>query len=251
MFLRFILLAAALLTFQFSIPAQTGIQTNAVEPATHKNSAIIPKPRKGRIATRQALVLQRAKDNQGDCDVELIGDSITQGWERGGQKAWHDHFGNIKVLNFGVYGDEIQNVLWRIAQGQLDGIKPKVAIVLIGTNNSNGNSNTPEEIVEGIQAIVNEIHKRQPGTKVLVLGVFPRGTPTSPERSKVEHVDQLLAHLDDEKTDYYMDLGSIFLGSDNLVSKDLVSDGIHPNAAGYELWAKTMEPKLKELLASK
>lgn len=251
MYFRFILLIAAALSLSFSALAQTDIPTNAVVPAIHKNSALIPKPRKGRIAPRQTLVLQRAKDNQGPCDVELIGDSITQNWERGGQKAWQDHFGSLKTLNFGVYGDEIQNVLWRISQGQLEGVKPKVAIVLIGTNNSNGHDNTAQEIVEGIQAIVNEIHKRQPGTKVLVLGIFPRGTPTSPERLKVEQVDQLLPRLDDGKTDFYMDIGSIFLGSDNLVSKDVVSDGIHPSPAGYELWAKTMEPKLKELLADK
>ena len=210
---------------------------------------MIPSPRKGRAATRQTEVLQRAKDNQGDCDLEFIGDSITQFWEKGGHAVWQEYYGNLKALNFGVTGDEIQNLLWRFSQGQLDGVKPKVAIVMIGTNNSNPKGNSEAEILDGIKEVVNEIRQKQPGAKVLLLGIFPRGATFCPERSKIVQVNQALARMDDGKNIFYLDPGSRFVSRDGSISKDILSDGIHPTAVGYEIWAKAMAPKLKELLA--
>jgi beta-glucosidase len=224
-------------------------QTNAIAPVTHRNSALIPEPRKGRAATRQTLVLQRARENQGDCDLEFIGDSITQFWEKGGQNVWGEYYGKRKALNFGVTGDQIQNLLWRFSRGQLDGVKPKVAIVMIGTNNSNRNDNSEAEILEGIKEVVNEVRTKQPGAKVLVLGIFPRGATFCPERGKILQVNQALARMDDGKNIFYLDVGSQFVSADGSISKDIMSDGIHPTAAGYAIWAKAMEPKLKELLA--
>ena len=242
---RFALLAAVLAAVSLSAMAQT----NDTATPTHKNSALIPKPRGGRAAARQTVVLQRAKDNQGDCDLEFIGDSITQFWEKGGHAVWDQYYGKLKALNFGVTGDEIQNLLWRFSHGQLDGIKPKVAIVMIGTNNSNGHDNTEGEILDGIKEVVREIRQKQPGAKVLVLGIFPRGATFCPERNKIVQVNQALARIEDGKDIFYMDVGSQFVSRNGSISKDVLGDGIHPTAAGYEIWAKAMEPKLEELLA--
>src|ERR1017187_10140272 len=167
----FTLTAVALL--QFSAVAQTNAPT--VAPADHENTAIMPVSRTGTITNRQSLVLQRAKDNQGSCDIEFIGDSITQGWEGAGKNVWQEFYGQRKVINFGVGGDRTQHVLWRFEQGQLDGIKAKTAVVMIGTNNSNKDDNTEADILEGVTAIVNQIRTRQPDTKIILLGIFPRG----------------------------------------------------------------------------
>jgi hypothetical protein len=131
-------LAAAVLWLQFSAVAQTNapaVTTTNVTPEVQQNTAIIPVPRTDRSTNRQSLVLQRAKEAPGDYDIEFIGDSITEGWESSGKNVWQEFYGHRKVINFGVGGDRTQHVLWRFEQGQLDGIKARVAVVMIGTNN--------------------------------------------------------------------------------------------------------------------
>jgi lysophospholipase L1-like esterase len=146
-----------------------------------------------------------------------------------------------------VGGDQTQHVLWRFGQGQLDGINAKVAIVMIGTNNS-GN-NTPEaDILEGVNAIVQEIRTRQPATKILLLGIFPRGKTFSIQRGKLLEVNQALARLDDGAHIFYLDFGSQYIENDGSISKSIMPDFLHPNEAGYQIWAKAMEPKVKQLL---
>lgn len=242
---KLLIAALALLVIQLPVVAQTSV----VATATHTNTAIIPVPRTGSITNRQTQVLERAKEHPGDYDLEFIGDSITQGWEYSGKKVWDEYYGKLKAINFGVSGDRTQHVLWRFENGQLDGVKAKVAIVMIGTNNSNKDDNSESDILEGVTAIVNGIRTRQPDTKILLLGIFPRGKTFSPQRGKILEVNQALARLDDGKHIFYFDFGSQFIGDDGSISKDIMPDALHPNEAGYEIWAKAMEPKLKELLA--
>ena len=130
---------SAMLALQFPLAAQTNVTVAASTSAAtevHQNTAIIPVPRTGSITNRQALVLRRAKEAPGDYDIEFIGDSIMQGWEGRRQERVAGILRHRKVINFGVSGDRTQHVLWRFEQGQLDGIKAKVAVVMIGTNNS-------------------------------------------------------------------------------------------------------------------
>ena len=227
-------------------------QTNApAAAAPHVNSAIVPVPRTGSITNRQSLVLQRAKEAPGDYDLEFIGDSITQGWEGGGKNVWTNYYGQRKVINFGVSGDRTQHVLWRFENGQLDGIKAKVAIVMIGTNNSNKDDNTEADILEGVTAIVNQIRTRQPDTKILLLAIFPRGKTFSPQRGKILQVNQALAKLDDGQHIYYLDLGPQFIENDGSIAPGMMRDALHPGEAGYKILANAMEPKIKELLGEK
>jgi lysophospholipase L1-like esterase len=244
------LLAAVLagpltLTAQTNAPAVT--PTNAA-PEVRQNTAIIPVPRTDRSTNRQSLVLQRAKDAPGDYDIEFIGDSITQGWEGKGTNVWQEFYGRRKVINFGVGGDRTQHVLWRFEHGQLDGIKAKVAVVMIGTNNSNNQDNTEADILEGVAAIVQQIRTRQPDTKIFLLGIFPRGKTFSPQRGKILQVNQALARLDDGSHIFYLDLGSRYIENDGSISKSIMPDYLHPNEAGYRIWANAAEPKLKQLL---
>ncbi len=247
----FLLVAALVATVQFNTTAQTSAPVAA--PAAHKNLAIVPISRTGSITNRQSQVLQRAKDAPGDYDIEFIGDSITQGWEGKGATVWQDLGAKYKIINFGVSGDRTEHVLWRFEQGQLDGIKAKVAIVMIGTNNSNKNKDgtdayTDNDILEGVTAIVNEIRRRQPDTKVLLLGIFPRGKAFNSQRGRLLEINQVLAKLADGKNIFYLDFGSQYVESDGSISKDIMPDALHPNEAGYKIWAAAMEPKLKELL---
>ena len=238
-----IAIMAAMLALQINAAAQTN--TSAVQT----NTAIVPVPRTDWATKRQELVLQRAKEAPGNYDIEFIGDSITEGWEGKGSKVWSDFYGQRKVINFGVGGDRTQHVLWRFEQGQLDGIKAKVAVVMIGTNNSNNQDNTEAEILEGVTAIVQQIRTRQPDTKIILLGIFPRGQSFSPQRGKILQVNQALAKLDDGMNIFYLDFGPQLIENDGSISKTIMPDFLHPNAVGYLIWANATEPKLKQLLA--
>jgi beta-glucosidase len=248
--LLFVAALAALTQFN------TSAQTNAsLAIAAHVNAAIIPVPRTGSITNRQTQVLQRAKTAPGDYDLEFIGDSITQGWEGAGKNVWAEYYGKLKAINFGVSGDRTEHVLWRFEQGQLNGIKAKVAIVMIGTNNSNKNKDgsdtyTDSDILEGVTVIVQQIRTRQPDTKVLLLAIFPRAKTFSPQRGRLLEINQALAKLEDGKNIFFLDLGPQFIEKDGSISKNIMPDALHPNEAGYKIWASGMAPKLKELLGN-
>lgn len=241
-----ILSLAALLSLQFSAVAQSNEPVS--QPAIHTNTAIIPVPRTGGATNRQSLVLRRAKEHPGNYDIEFIGDSITQGWEGAGKKVWQKYYGKRKVINMGVGGDRTQHVLWRFEQGQLEGIKAGVAVVMIGTNNSNKDDNTETDILEGVTAIVDQIRQRQPDTKIILMGIFPRGQTFSAQRGKILQVNEALAKLDDGKNIFYIDIGPQLIEKDGSISKSMMRDYLHPGEAGYEIWAGAIEPKLKRLL---
>ena len=247
-----VLAAATQLNSYAQANAPTTPATGAVAaPEAHANTAILPVPRTGPITNRQSLVLQRAKEAPGDYDVEFIGDSITQGWEGGGKNVWQEFYGKRKVINMGVSGDRTQHVLWRFEQGQLDGIKAKVAVIMIGTNNSNKEDNTEADILAGVTAIVNQIRTRQPDTKILLMGIFPRAKTFSPQRGKILQVNQALARLDDGKNIFYLDFGAQLIENDGSIAPDMMKDALHPGEKGYRVWANAIEPKLKELLGEK
>jgi lysophospholipase L1-like esterase len=130
--------------------------------------------------------LKRIEESKGEGDVIFLGDSITHGWE--GQKAWQQYFGSFKPVNLGIGGDQTGHVLWRITEGhELDQLKPRAAVIMIGTNNIGGH--TAKQIAGGIKAIVEELKRQKPGIKILVLGVFPRGNAADADRS----LDQITA----------------------------------------------------------
>jgi len=245
--------AATVLALQFTLAAQTNAPVVATKatPEVHQNTAIIPVPRNDWAVARQSLVLQRAKEAPGEYDIEFIGDSITEGWEVAGKNVWAQFYGQRKAINFGIGGDRTQHVLWRFEQGQLAGIKAKVAIVMIGTNNSNNQDNTEAEILEGVTAIIQQIRTRQPDTKIILCAIFPRGKTFSIQRGKNLQVNQALARLDDGKNIFYIDIGSQLIENDGSISKNIMPDALHPNEAGYKIWAAAVEPKLKELLGEK
>jgi lysophospholipase L1-like esterase len=187
---------------------------------------------------------------EGKIGVLFLGDSITEGWHWWGKEVWPKYYPQMDAANFGIGGDKTQHVLWRIDNGELDGIDPKVLVLLIGTNNI---ADTAENILNADEKIVAEIHEKLPQTKVLVLGIFPRGAnPKDPNvaemRTKIKTVNQGLAKLDDGDKTRFLDISDKFLGADGTISPDVMKDYLHPTAAGYEIWADAMNPLLNEML---
>lgn len=181
---------------------------------------------------------------KGDIDLLFLGDSITQGWNN--NETWKKHYGPRHAANFGIGGDGTQHVLWRVQNGEIDGIKPRVVVMMIGTNNVGGSS--ADEIASGVKAIVAELRKRLPETKILLLGVFPRSEKPDEARAKLKKVNEQISKLDDGEKVHYLDIGSSFLEKDDTISKEIMPDYLHLSPEGYERWAAAIEPSLKKLL---
>lgn len=201
-----------------------------------------------RDGARHRLINSRAA--AGQVDLLFIGDSITQGWEGAGKEAWEKYFGHRKPMNAGIGGDRTQHVLWRLDNGNIQGITPKAVVLMIGTNNSG--SNTSEEIAAGITAIVAKLRKELPETKILLLAIFPRGADKTDARRKVnEGANAIIAKLADDKSVFFMDLAPKFLAADGTLSKEIMPDLLHLSPQGYEIWASSIDGKLAELLGEK
>jgi len=196
---------------------------------------------------RHEQFLEIAK--KGGVDLLFLGDSITDGWRgKNGKKVWDEHFEPLKAANFGIGGDRTEHVLWRLKNGELDGITPKLAVVMIGTNNG---KDPAEDVAAGITAIVSEVRTKSPTTKVLLLGIFPRGEKPNAGREKNDKVNEIVAKLDDQKSVKYLDIGSKFLAEDKSISKEIMPDFLHLSEKGYQIWAEAILPTVKEMMGAK
>jgi len=232
--------APAPVTFPSSRPVKKLVLEPAdlAAPRRLKNGSIEP----GFLALHQQF-LDRGRS--GKIDLLFLGDSITQGWTTTGLEVWNKNFAADHPANFGISGDRTQNLLWRINNGEVDRINPRVVVLLIGTNNTD----YPwEDIARADRKIVGEIRERLPGSKLLLLGIFPREfSPKDPVREKIRKVNRSLSQLDDGTSIRYLDIGNLFLTPAGAVNMELMPDFLHPNAAGYHVWADAMRPLLDEM----
>jgi beta-glucosidase len=219
---------------------------SAVAKAADEPSTVVPVPREGGWMERHNSFNERVK--QGDVGLLMIGDSITQGWEGNGKEAWAKYLAPHKAVNLGIGGDRTQHVLWRLQNGNLEGIHPKLAVLMIGTNNSNGNDNTAEEIAAGIEAIVKELRTKLPETKVLILAIFPRGEKPNPQREKNAKASEIASKLADGKNVFYLDIGQKFLTDDGTLTREIMPDFLHLSPAGYTIWAEAIDPEVAKLM---
>jgi lysophospholipase L1-like esterase len=221
----------------------------STRPAPQPADVAAVKTGKGGVPQARFMQLHESflkRGKAGKIGVLFLGDSITEGWSTRGKDVWEKTYASLDPANFGIGGDQTQHVLWRIENGELDGISPKVLVLMIGTNNI---GYPVEDIVKGDLKIVDEIHQKLPGTKLLVLGIFPRGKDaTDPRRAKIKAVNAELAKLDDGSKTRYLDFGDKFLAPDGSITKDIMADYLHPSAKGYQIWADAMQPLLDEMM---
>lgn len=204
-------------------------------------------------ATRHRAIV--ARNEQVKPDILLLGDSITHFWagepsdaRARGPVSFQKYFGRFKVTNIGYGWDRTENVLWRLRHGEVDGIRPRVVMVMIGTNNMS--INTTEEIAAGVTAICEELRVRLPQSKILLIGIFPRGAKADAGRDKITGVNRELAKLHGTRNITYMDIGKVFLEADGSIAPAIMNDYLHPTEAGYERWGEAIAPTLKELLTN-
>lgn len=179
----------------------------------------------------------------------FYGDSLTQGWGSEAKELFAERYGKRGAVNYGIGGDSTRQLLWRISHGEVDGLRPKVVVLKIGTNNlyNDANSGSDEEIATGIETVVRLLRSKLPDAKVLLLGLLPRQNEWFSGR--VTRINLLISKLDDGKTVRYLDMGTKFASAPGKVIPELYNqDQLHLVQKGYALWADTMAPLFDELM---
>ncbi|HJT22320.1 MAG TPA: GDSL-type esterase/lipase family protein [Nitrospira sp.] len=178
----------------------------------------------------------------------MMGDSITQGWEDAGQVVWQQYYGKRRAMNLGFNKDRTEDLLWRLQHGEIAGMSPKLAIVMIGTNNLAAGQ-SEQRTAAGIHAVVLALRERLPHTNILLLAIFPRlASPRDPLRRSIRSVNEIIARYADDRHIFYLDLTEKFVDDKGDLLQDVMPDGIHPNELGYRIWAEAMEPTIEQLL---
>lgn len=215
-------------------------------PRTDQNS---------KIAHQELLLKAKRGATEAQIDVYFIGDSITRRWGCTDpqytdlMESWRENFHGWNAANFAWGGDTTNNILWRLQNGELDGLKPQVFVILAGTNNL---SHSPgedyaENLAEGIKEIVEFCQRKVPQAKIVLTGIFPRND--KPETLPViRKTNQILASFADGEQIRYLNVNEKLAGPDGLLLDRVTNDGLHLSRAGYEVWADGLRPILTEWL---
>jgi lysophospholipase L1-like esterase len=194
-------------------------------------------------AKRHQEVLELGK--KGPVDIVMIGDSILHYWAGEpkapiirGESSWKDMLQGKSAANLGFGWDRVENVLWRVNNSELKDLKPATIVLLIGTNNLEFNN--AAEIRRGIQTVCTAIHKQLPESKIHVLGILPRRIPAKVLAKPEEVNAELHQHLAGMEFVHFHDISYIFLDEEGALDSKLFSDGLHPNAVGYERFGKAI-----------
>jgi lysophospholipase L1-like esterase len=225
------------------------------------NTAAIPAPRDPLATPPDPHWMERhegfvARAHRGSVPILFLGDSITDFWcadgpTRGGKAVWDRELAPQGAVNFGIGADRTQHVLWRIEHGELDGIAPRTVVLMIGTNNlgferdhPKERRNTTAEAIQGITAVVNELRRRLPTARLILMALLPREGRDDPIRQQVAEVNTALAQLAKGDRIEFLDLGRLFLKQDGSIDPTLMPDLLHPSEKGYILWAGALRGRL-------
>ncbi|MBB3210088.1 beta-glucosidase [Rhodopirellula rubra] len=182
-------------------------------------------------------------------DLLMVGDSITHGWESAGKKVWDQYYAHRNAFNIGFSGDRTEQVLWRFENGEIEGISPKAAVVMIGTNNTGHRQDDPDETAAGVKAILDKLNAKSPDTKILLLAIFPRGESPDDKLRKInDAINERIREFADGNNIVYLDISDKFLAEDGTLPKEIMPDRLHPNPRGYAIWAEAIEPTLAKLM---
>lgn len=213
------------------------------------NPGTTPVPRNDWLREVQANH-SRARITAESINIIFDGDSITNNWVIGGAKIWEQHIQPMGVFNFAMNGDQTQHLLWRLQQGQLEGLNPKLVVLLVGTNNL-GHGQSPEQTVEGIKAVVTRYREQCPAATLLLQAIFPcKPEASDPRRDEIRRTNEQLKSLTSDKKLVFVDFGTHFLEADGRLNSKIMYDHLHLTPYGYQLWADALLPTIQSILAS-
>jgi len=242
-------------------PAHRQLLSNGIRWTAGRLGADGPKSVKAEVQTarwavkwwqkrhEEKLAAKKAMNNK--VDLLWVGDSITHAWDdrRKAGPVWDKYYAKRNALNIGFSGDRTEHVLWRLRNGAVDGISPKLAIVMIGTNNAGHRQEASKDTALGVKAILAEMRTRMPKTKILLLAIFPRGKDDNDALRKLNMgTNAIIKGYADDKAVFFLSINDTFLEKDRTLPKTVMPDLLHPNAKGYQIWAEAIEPKVKELM---
>ena len=224
------------------------------------NPAALPAPRHDTWLDSHRS--REARLQKGNVDVLLIGDSITHGWSRQPELV-KKFFGSFEVVNLGQSADKTENILWRLRHHSWEMISPRVAIVMAGTNNSNRDEYSADQIAGGVRAIVAELRAKLPWTKIILLGIFPRGSHEqrlelkigrtgagmNSQWEKIDRVNRMLPTFADGRHVVFLNINREFLDAKGELPVDYMPDLLHPNEKGYEIWGRSIQPVLATMIS--
>lgn len=220
-------------------------QADRAAPRTDRNS---------QLAHQQLL----AKTKGGRIDVYFEGDSITRRWGATDYpqllENWKKNFFGWNAADFGWGADRVENVLWRLENGELDGVNPKVIVLLAGTNNvgnkvpPNGIDAAVDDVSKGLAAVVRVLQSKAPGASIVLTGIFPRNDNMDVMR-EINRINANLAKMADGQKIRYLDINGQLADGDGKLHEGMMNaDKLHPTIAGYQVWADALKPIVTELL---
>ena len=244
--LLFLSLSTAVIVSQNDSSAALGADST---PTVTGNTAVVPVPRMDKLPQWTANFqgrLQYAEKVNNDSPAKVIfdGDSITDYFRDRGREIWQTYETKYHAIDFGISGDRTENVLYRLNHGQAKGMHPKLIFLMIGHNNVF--HNTPEQIFDGVSAIIKKYQEVCPDSVIVLQATFPSKEPGSKYRISIEALDKLLPKLAQEGKVIYIDFSDKFLSPDGTISKEVMPDGTHPAVKGYKIWAAAIQPILDQ-----
>jgi lysophospholipase L1-like esterase len=195
-----------------------------------------------------------AKAHQGHIDLYFLGDSITRRWGATDYPQflahWNQTFHGWNAGNFGWGGDSTQNILWRIENGELDGVNPKVIVLLAGTNNvgRTPSAEVAQQVPKGIKAILDVCKKKAPGAKIVLMGIFPRNDGGPEANNVIGKINVQIAKFADGKSIRFLNINDQLADKDGQLHPEVTVDKLHLSLKGYQVWAERLTPVLTELL---
>jgi len=247
---RRLLLGWMLIALVALVGCQRGDTPNAPAPAP-PNPAATPTWRTDELAAkRHRQFCERA--GRHDYPILFLGDSITEGWFVTGMDVWKREYRPMDAGNFGLSADRTETMLWRLEHGELEGLSPKVVVLMIGTNNlkSGPIRHTPAQTAEGVTAVVDLIQRKLPETKILLLGILPRQPRYEWFPAARRETNRRIARLARRENVRWLDFSSRFLDGQGCLREELYrQDLLHLSREGYEVWADAMRQPLRDMLA--
>jgi len=230
------------------LSSQTGPQTPADQPIARTD-------RNSQLAHEQLL----AKRKQGRIDIYFEGDSITRRWGATDYpqllENWNQNFSGWNAADFGWGADRVENILWRLENGELDDVNPKVIVLLAGTNNV-GNRLPPEgidaaaaDVTGGLAAVLRVMQAKAPDAVIILMGIFPRNDNMA-VMPEIGAINANLAKMADGGRIRYLNINGRLADSSGRLHDGMINavDKLHPTIAGYQVWADALKPILEELL---